>query len=102
MKLAQAELERNQIRIKKLYNRKAKIFQERDKVFVLLTTDHNKLLMPWKDLFEIKGCEGGNNYQIEVNRKMKTFHINLLKQYVERDNVEMTTTPGLRDFPRRT
>ena len=58
--------------------------------------------MQWKGSFEVKGCKGGNNYQIEVNRKMKTFHVNLLKQFVERDNVETTATPGRRDFPGET
>ena len=103
MKLAQAELERNQICNKKLYYRKAKkrVFQVRDKVLVLLPTDH-KLLMQWNGPFEVEGCKGGNNYLFEVNRKIKTFHINLLKQYVERDNVEVTATPGRRDFSRGT
>ena len=100
MKLAQAEEERNQIHYKKFYNRKKKkMFQLGDKVLVLLPTDHNKLLMQWKDPFEVKGCEGGNNYQIEINRKLKTFYISLLKQYVERDNVEMTATPERQGFP---
>ena len=104
MKLAQAELEKNQICNKKLYNPKAKkkVFQVGGKDLVLLPTDHNKLLIQWKGPFEVKGCKRGNNYQIEVNRKMKTFYINLLKQYVERNNVEMTATPGRRDFPRET
>ena len=70
-----------------------------DKVLVLLPSDHSKLLMQWKGPFEIKGCKGGNKYQIEINRKMKTFDINPLKQYVERNNVETTATPGRRDFP---
>ena len=76
MKMGQAEMERNQIRNKKLYNWKAKkrVFQVGDKVLVLLPTDHNKLLTQWKGPFEVKGCNGGNSYQIEVNRKMKTFH----------------------------
>ena len=30
---------------------------------------------------------------------MKTVHLNLLKQYVERDNVEMNAKPGRLDFP---
>ena len=77
MKLAQAELEKSQICNKKLYNRKTKkrVFQERDKVLVLLTTDHNRLQMQWKGLLEVKGCKGGNNYQIELNKKMKTFQV---------------------------
>ena len=70
-----------------------------DKVLVLLPTDHKKLLMQWKGPFEVKGCKGGNNYQIEINRKLKTFYISLLKKYVESYNVEMTATPGRRNFP---
>ena len=85
MKLAQAELEKNQQRNKDLYNRKAKkrSFQVGDKVLVLLPTDQNKLLMQWKDRFEIKGTKWGNNYQVEVNKKVKTYHINMLKFCVE-------------------
>ena len=47
MKLAQAELEKNQGRNKNLCNRKAKklSFQVGDKVLVLLFTDQNKFLM---------------------------------------------------------
>ena len=83
MKVAQAELKRNQIRNKKLYNRKAnkRVFQVGNKVLVLLPTDHNKLLIQWKGPFEVKECKGGNNYKIEINQKMKTFYINVLKQY---------------------
>ena len=101
MKLAQAELEKNQIRNTKLYNRKVKkrVFQLGDKVLVLLPTDYNNLLMQWKGPFEFKGCKRGNNYQIEVSRKMKTIYINLLKQFVESDNVDMTATPDQRNFP---
>ena len=47
MKLAQAELEKNQGRNKNLCNRKAKkrSFHVGDKILVLLPTDQNKLLM---------------------------------------------------------
>ena len=57
MKFAQAELERNQCRNKKLYNRKAKkrVLQVGEKVLVLLPTDHNKLLMQWKSPLKSKG-----------------------------------------------
>ena len=94
MKLAQAELERNRMSNKKLNNRKVKkrVIQVGDKVLVLLLTNHSKSLMQWKNLFEVERCKDGNNYQIEINRKMKTFNINLLKQYAKRDNVEMTAT----------
>ena len=54
--------------------------------------------MKWKGPFEVKEWKGGNNNQIEVNRKVKTFYINLLKQTVDRDCVEITWMAG---FPRR-
>ena len=43
-----------------------------EKVLVLLPTDQNKLLMQWKGPFEveIKGTKWGNNYQVEVNKKV--------------------------------
>ena len=44
-----------------------------DKVLVLLPTDQNKLLMQWKGPFEIKGTKWENNYQVEVNKKVKTY-----------------------------
>ena len=66
MKLAQAELEKNQGRNKNLYIRKAKkrSFQVGDKVLVLLPTDQNKLFMQWRGPFEIKGTKWGNKYQV--------------------------------------
>ena len=101
MKLAQAELEKNPGRNKHLYYRKAKkwSFQVGDKVLVLLPTDQNKLVMQWKGPFEIKGTKWGNNYQVEVNKKAKTYHINKLKLYVEKGRIEETATPGRRNVP---
>ena len=55
--------------------------------------------MQWKGPFEIKGIKWGNNYQVEVNKKVKTYHINMLKLYVERGRFEEIATPGQRDIP---
>ena len=87
MKMAQKELRKNQVRNKRLYDRKAKkrVFRVGDKVLILLPTDNNKLLMQWRGPYTVKGCQGGDNYQIEVNRKTRNYHINMLKQYVQRD-----------------
>ena len=70
-----------------------------DKVLVLLPTDQNKLLLQCKVSFEIKGTKWGNNYQVEVNKKMKTYHINMLNLYVERGRIDETAAPGRRDIP---
>ena len=69
-----------------------------DKVLVLLPTNQNELLMQWKGPFEIKGTKWGNNCQVEVNKKVKTYHINMLKLYVERGRIEETATPGWKDI----
>ena len=55
--------------------------------------------MQLKKPFELKGYKGGNNYHIEINWKMKTVNINLLKQYVLRDSEVINATPGQQNFP---
>ena len=89
MKIAQEELLKSRKKNKALYDRRAKRreFQEGDKVLLLLPTDTSKLLMQWKGPYEIMSrCGKGNDYRIEVNKKVKTFHANMLKKYIERDD----------------
>ena len=76
---------------KTLYGRRAKRreFQEGDKVLLLLPTDINKLLMQWKGPYEIMSrCGKGNDYRVEVNTKVKTFHANMLKKSKELTETE--------------
>ena len=87
MKIAQEELLKSRKKNKTLCDRrdKRREFQEGDKILLLLPTDTNKLLMLWKGPYEIMSiCRKGNNYRIEVNRKVKTFHANMVKKYIER------------------
>ena len=86
LKIAQEELKRSQKRYQQYYNRKAKPrkLQAGDKVLILLPTDKNKLLLQWKGPFEVESSAGVNDYRIKVGEKSKTFHVNLLKKYVER------------------
>ena len=87
MKIAQEELLKSRKKNKTLYDRRAKRreFQEGDKVLLLLPTDTNKLLMQWKGPYEIMSrCGKGNDYRVEVNKKVKTFHANMLKKYIKR------------------
>ena len=62
-----------------------------DRVLVLLPTDQNKLLT--------QGTQWGNNYQVEINKKVKTYLINMLKLYVERGRIAETATLGQRNIP---
>ncbi|CAC5377451.1 unnamed protein product [Mytilus coruscus] len=58
-----------------------------EKVIVLLPTAKNKLLMQWKGPYTIVEKFGNVDNRIQMNRKIKTFHANLLKRYVERCDV---------------
>ncbi|KAK7492396.1 hypothetical protein BaRGS_00016269 [Batillaria attramentaria] len=55
-----------------------------DKVLVLLPADHNKLLMTWHGPFEVVGPMGLYDYDVSVNVKTKTYHINTLRKFDER------------------
>ena len=85
-KMAQEELRKNQIKNKRLYDRKAKRRELKvgDKVLVLLPTSSNKLLMHWRGPYTITKQVAGNNYKINTKNKFKTYHANMLKPYFAR------------------
>ena len=87
LKIAREGIEKSQKRAKHYYDKKAKSrkFKPSDKVLILLPTDHNKLLMQWKGPFEVESVVGLNDYKVKVGSKLKTYHANLLKLYVERE-----------------
>ncbi|GFN86556.1 Zinc finger protein [Plakobranchus ocellatus] len=87
LKIAREELEKAQGRQKHYYDRTAKRrkFSVGEKVLVLLPTDAIKLLMQWKGPFQIVATVGINDYRINMGGKEKTFHANLLKGYIARD-----------------
>jgi hypothetical protein len=87
--LAQTELRKSTTRYKKYYNSKAKDrkFVVGDKVLLLLPTQANKLLMQWKGPFSVVEKQGVADYRIQMGNKMKTFHANLLRRYIERADV---------------
>ena len=55
---------------------------------LLLPTDTNKLLMQWKGPFEIMECRNDNSYRVQLNGRLKLFHANMLKKYLERKTAE--------------
>ena len=55
-----------------------------DQVLVLLPTNKNKLLMQWKGPYPVTEVMGVNDYQVRMKGKVRTYHINLLKEYIAR------------------
>ena len=90
MELAQTNLARASKRYAQLYNRKArsKNFKVGNQVLILLPKKSNKLLVHWRGPYPILERVGPLDYRIQMERKVKTFHANLLKLYVERTEEE--------------
>ena len=65
-----------------------------DKALGLLPTDQNKLLMGWKGPCEVVEKLSPLDNRIRLGGKVKTFHINMLKQYVERENDDQEVQPN--------
>ena len=86
-KLARESLQEMAGKYKKHFDKKAKPrkLKQGDKVLVLLPTDNNKLLLHWKGPYEVKGIKHENDYVIAIDGNEKTFHINMLKRYFDRE-----------------
>ncbi|XP_071491788.1 uncharacterized protein [Diadema antillarum] len=92
--IARQELLKSHEKYRRNYNRKARqrSFKVGDEVLVLLPTDSNKLLMHWKGPFRVVGTVGKLDYRIDLGSRI-TFHANLLKLYVHRDDVPDVGAP---------
>jgi hypothetical protein len=86
-KIAQTQLEKESMRYKKYFDKKAKArtFRAGERVLLLLPTKLNKLEMTWKGPFNVEERVGICDYKININGKRKLYHANMLKAYVERD-----------------
>ena len=83
---ARENLEQSQGKYKHHYDRKARkrTFSVGERVYLLLPTDHNKLLLQWKGPFPVTRVINGMDYEIEVHDKKRIYHANLLKRCIER------------------
>ena len=84
--LAAENLKTAKKRYAKYFNRRARDRQMQvgEKALILLPTSHNKLLMQWKGPFEIVKKIGNMDYRLNIKGKLKTFHANMLKLYLDR------------------
>ena len=95
--IAQQSEVKNKAKQKMYYDRKSAVrkFCPGQKVRVLLPTSSNKLLADWKGPFTIVKQVSPVDYEIQIDRKVKkSFHINMLKEWVERDVNEPITDTG--------
>src|SRR5260221_981255 len=84
--LARQEVSKVQLRNQGYYNRKTKdrTFQVGEKILLLLPTEHNKIELQWKGPYSVVKKVGNLDYQIKMDNKLKTLHVNMLKRYVVR------------------
>ena len=90
-----------QTRNQKYYNRKARERQlnVEDSVLLLLPTE-NKLTIAWRRSYKVVGVVGDVDYRIQISPdKVKTYHINMLKQYfLQEFHMDVVVTWGCRWF----
>ena len=77
------------------YNRRAKDreLEIGDQVLLLLPRGNNKLEIEWQGPYPVVEKVSRTNYKVKNGGKIKTYHINLLKKYVVR--TEMNTLMGM-------
>ena len=88
-KLARENLGKMQVKQKVYYDKRARSrkFGVGDKVLLLLPTDSNKLLLQWKGPYDVVEVVNRMDYKIDVDGIVNTYHANMLKLYVERQDV---------------
>ena len=62
-------------------------FNVGDEVLLLLPDSNNKLLSSWRGPYKVVEVKSRINYLIDMNGKLKLFHINMLKSYIRRAKV---------------
>ena len=91
--LANSSEVKAKVRQKKYFDRKTKErdLKVNDKVLLLLPTNTNKLLAEWKGPYELIDQVSPVDYVVKINKKtVKTFHINMMKKWYEREKEEKT------------
>ena len=88
-KLAQDNVRKLDIKQNAFYDKRARSrkFDVGDKVLLLLPSESNKVLLQWNGPYEVLEVVNAMNYKINVKGVVNTYPANILKLYVERQNV---------------
>ena len=88
-KLAQDNVRKLDIKPNAFYDKRARSrkFDVGDKVLLLLPSESNKVLLQWNGPYEVLEEVNVMNYKINVRGVINIYSANMLKPYVERQNV---------------
>ena len=88
-KLAQDNVRKLDIKQTAFYDKRlrSRKFDVGDKVLLLLPSESNKVLLQWNGPYEVLEVVNAMNYKINVKGVVNTYPANMLKLYVERQNV---------------
>ena len=88
-KIARENLAKASLRQARFYNQhtKRRVLTVGTKVLLLLPTKHNKLELAWKGPYTVEERVNAFDYRIKVGRSIRIYHINLLREYHERDKI---------------
>jgi hypothetical protein len=88
---AQENLDVEAFRQRQINDRSAasRSFAAGDKVLLLRPKKENKLELTWQGPYEDLERVGACAYRIQMGRKLKLFHANLLREYVDRQSEEI-------------
>ena len=88
-KLAQDNVRKLDIKQNAFYDKRARSrkFDVGDKVLLLLPSESNKVSLQWNGPYEVLEVVNAMNYKINVKGVVNTYPANILKLYVERQNV---------------
>ena len=88
-KLAQDNVRKLDIKQNVFYDKRARSrnFDVGDKVLLPLPSESNKVLLQWNGPYEVSEAVNVMNYKINVKGVVNNYPVNMLKLYVERQNV---------------
>lgn len=69
-----------------------RLFKAGDEVLLLIPDRQGKLQLSWSGPFKVINKHGPVDYWIEINGKHRLYHINLMKRYFRRENVNALHT----------
>jgi len=93
--MAHEEMKKHQVTQKRQFDYPAKdrTLKHGDLLLILLPTSYNKLLMQWRGPFKVLERVEKPDYRIQLERKQKIFHANLLKRYFPVDSEDSKDAP---------